>query len=265
MTKKVTVKTLLEMKQKGEKIASLTAYDASFARILDNAGIDIILVGDSLGMVLQGNETTLNVSVADMIYHINMVKQGCSRALLIGDMPFMSYSTPAQALGTASRFVAEGGAEVVKLEGGAMFVDTIKNLIRHGIPVCGHLGLTPQSIHKLGGYNVQGRDTDTADRILEDAKMLEDAGISMLVLECVPQKLAKKITEFLSVPVIGIGAGGQCDGQVLVLHDMLGLTDQPPRFSRNFLESASSISKAVQSYVRDVKEGTFPAENHQFD
>jgi len=265
MTKKITVNSLQDMKQKGEKIASLTAYDATFAKLLDVANVDVILVGDSLGMVLQGGETTLKVTISDMIYHIRMVKQGCKRAMLIGDMPFMSYATPAQALGNAARFVAEGGAEVIKLEGGSMFIDTIKYIVDHGIPICGHLGLTPQSIHKLGGYRVQGRDKSDAEQIFSDAKMLEDAGVSILVLECVPHQLAEKITEALTIPVIGIGAGSQCDGQVLVLHDMLGLTDPSPKFSKNFLEQAASIKGAIQAYVDAVKEKKFPAKEHQFD
>jgi len=265
MTKKITVNSLQDMKQKGEKIAVLTAYDATFARVLDDANVDVILVGDSLGMVLQGGETTLKVTVSDMIYHIRLVKQGCKRAMIIGDMPFMSYATPAQALGNAARFVAEGGAEVIKLEGGAMFIDTIKCIVDHAIPICGHLGLTPQSIHKLGGYHVQGRNKSDAEQIFSDAKILEDAGVSMLVLECVPHRLATKITKALTIPVIGIGAGSQCDGQVLVLHDMLGLTEPAPKFSKNFLEQTTSIKDAIKAYVEAVKGKNFPAEEHQFD
>lgn len=265
MTKKITVTDLRDMKQKGEKIVSLTAYDATFARILDEVMIDIILVGDSLGMVLQGSDTTLKVSMHDMLYHIAMVKQGCERAMIIGDMPFMSYATPAQALGNAARFVSEAGAEVVKLEGGSGITDTISHIVKNGIPVCGHLGLTPQSIHKLGGYRVQGRDKADADRIFNEAKLLEDAGISLLVLECVPHQLAAKISKSLTVPVIGIGAGAQCDGQVLVLYDVLGLTKHPPRISKNFMENSSSIKDALQNYVNAVKDKSFPSEANQFD
>lgn len=265
MTKKTTVTDLREMKQNGEKIASLTAYDATFARILDEVMMDIILVGDSLGMVLQGSDTTLKVSMQDMLYHIAMVKKGCKRAMIIGDMPFMSYATPAQALGNAARFVSEAGAEVVKLEGGSGIADTISHIVENGIPVCGHLGLTPQSIHKLGGYRVQGRDKSDADRIFNDAKLLEDAGISLLVLECVPHYLAENISKSLTVPVIGIGAGAQCDGQVLVLYDVLGLTEHQPRFSKNFMENSSSIKVALQNYVDAVKNRSFPSEAHQFD
>lgn len=265
MTIKITIKDLLDMKQKGEKIASLTAYDATFARILDEVNIDIILVGDSLGMVLQGSDTTLKVTVHDMLYHIGLVKQGCKRAMIIGDMPFMSYVTPAQALGNAARFVSEAGAEVVKLEGGSVIADTISHIVKNGIPVCGHLGLTPQSIHKLGGYRVQGRDKADADRIFNEATVLEDAGISLLVLECVPHHLAEKISKTLTVPVIGIGAGARCDGQVLVLHDVLGLTEPQPRFSKNFMEDSSSIQDALKKYVNAVKNKSFPTEAHQFD
>ena len=258
MTQKITITRLQEMKQLGEKIVSLTAYDAAFSSILDEAGVDIILVGDSLGMVLQGGETTLKVTLHDMIYHAHMVKQGCERAMIVGDMPFMSYATPAQALGSAARLISEGGAEVVKLEGGAEFVKTISHIVSHGIPVCGHLGLTPQSIHKLGGYRIQGRDKSDAEQILNDARLLEEAGVSLLVLECVPHQLAAEITGQLKIPVIGIGAGSACDGQVLVLHDMLGLMKRSPKFSKNFMENASTIQAAVEDYVTAVKATTFP-------
>ncbi len=216
-------------------------------------------------MVLQGHETTLKVTISDMIYHMKMVKKGCDRAMIVGDMPFMSYATPAQALGNASRFVAEGGAEVVKLEGGIDCVDAIKQIVINGIPVCGHLGLTPQSIHKLGGYRVQGREKPEAEQIYNDAKLLEDTGVSMLVLECVPHQLAAKIAEALTIPVIGIGAGNHCDGQVQVLHDMLGLTDPLPKHSKNFMEQSSSIKGAIQAYVNAVKDKNFPSEEHHFE
>lgn len=261
---KVTLNTLKEMKKQGRKIACLTAYDAGFARLLDQASMDVILVGDSLGMVLHGENTTLKVSMNDMIYHTRIVKAGCGRALIIGDMPFMSYATPAQALGNAARLMSEGGAEVVKLEGGAVVADIISHLDRHGIPVCAHLGLTPQSVHKLGGYHVQGRDQQTAKQILDDAKLLEKAGAAMLVLECVPHQLAQEVTGALSIPVIGIGAGAQCDGQVLVLYDILGITERQPRFSKNFLESETSIQSAIEKYVNAVRAGEFPAAEHQF-
>lgn len=261
---KVTLNTLDDMKRRGEKIACLTAYDATFARVLDRAGVEVMLIGDSLGMVLHGEKTTLKVSVADMIYHTRIVRAGCQRALIVTDMPFMSYATPARALGNAERLLGEGGAEVVKLEGGSEFADTVHQLVQHGIPVCAHLGLTPQSVHQLGGYLVQGRDEETARRIREDAGLLAGAGARMLVLECVPHQLAAQISSELSIPVIGIGAGMQCDGQVLVLHDLLGITERQPAFSRNFLEAGASIPAAIEKYVAAVKAGAFPDREHQF-
>ncbi|MBM2829702.1 MAG: 3-methyl-2-oxobutanoate hydroxymethyltransferase [Gammaproteobacteria bacterium] len=265
MMEKVTINTLKEMKKAGEKIASLTAYDANFARILDEARVDIILVGDSLGMVLQGEATTLKVSMNDMIYHTRLVKRGCQRAMIVADMPFMSYATPAQALGNAARLVSEGGAEVIKLEGGSVVADTVRHLNEYGIPVCAHLGLTPQSIHKFGGYHVQGREQKTATQIMNDAELLEEAGAVMLVLECIPQQLAADITKKMTIPVIGIGAGSKCDGQVLVLYDILGITERQPRFSKNFLESATSVKAAIENYITAVKSVHFPTADHQFD
>jgi len=262
---KITVTTLKSMKQSKEKIASLTGYDATFAKILDEANIDVILVGDSLGMVLHGDETTLKVTMNDMIYHTKSVKQGCNRALIVSDMPFMSYSTQAQALGNAARLVSEGGAEVIKVEGGAVLADTINHVVSHGIPVCAHLGLTPQSIHQLGGYRVQGREQEDADQILDDAKLLEDTGASMLVVECIPHQLAAEITNTLSIPVIGIGAGCECDGQVLVLYDMLGISERQPKFSKDFLHDTSSIRDAVKEYIEAVKTLKFPTADHHFD
>ena len=246
------------MKQGDEKIVSLTAYDATFSMILDECGVEIILVGDSLGMVLHGQDTTLHVTVADMVYHTRLVSSNCKRAMVVADMPFMSYSTSARALGNAERLIREGGAEVVKLEGGSVIADTVHYLDEHGIPVCAHLGLTPQSIHKLGGYGMQARDRESAKTVIQDALLLEQAGASMLVLESVPAKLAGEITAELRIPVIGIGAGPDCDGQVLVLYDILGLGKKQPRFSRNFLENSGSISSAVQSYIQAVKSGEFP-------
>lgn len=261
---KVTINTLKEMKKKGEKIACLTAYDAAFSKLLDQVNVDVMLVGDSLGMVLHGEETTLKVTMNDMIYHSRLVKSASKHALVVSDMPFMSYATPAQALGNAARLIREGGAEVVKFEGGAPFADTVSYLNEHDIPVCAHLGLTPQSVHKLGGYHVQGREKDVADRILGDAKLLTEAGAAMLVLECVPHQLAAEITRAVAIPVIGIGAGAQCDGQVLVLYDILGITDRKLRFSKNFLDSSSSITEAIANYVSAVKNGEFPGKEHQF-
>lgn len=263
--KNITIDTLRTMKSDGRKIACLTAYDSTFASLLDRAGVDVILVGDSLGMVLQGEKSTLKVNMADMIYHSRIVKKGCHRPLLVNDMPFMSYSSKAKALGNAARLVAEGEAQVVKMEGGAEIADIIDAVVSHGIPVCAHLGLTPQSIHKLGGYKVQGRNQEDAERILRDALILEQAGADILVLECVPQKLAKEITDRISIPVIGIGAGADCDGQVLVLYDLLGLTEKQPKFSKNYLQQSNSIFDAIVNYVKEVKAGKFPGPAHCFD
>lgn len=262
MSHKVTIHTLRDMKARNEVIASITAYDAGFARLAEAAGMDFILVGDSLGMVLQGHDDTLSVTLSDMIYHSGMVSRGTERCLLVTDMPYLSYTTPAQALGNAGRLMREGGAEVVKLEGGAWLADTIRHLDRFGIPVCAHLGLTPQSIHKLGGYRMQGRDEDSAARILADAKALEEAGAIMLVLECVPAELAARVSRSLDIPVIGIGAGGDCDGQVLVMQDVLGASKRPPGFARDFLAETGTIQAALERYVDAVKSREFPGITH---
>lgn len=262
MTRKLTTLSLLELKQANEKIASLTAYDAAFARILDEQRMDVILVGDSLGMVIQGAANTLAVSMNDMIYHSSIVSHVVNRALVVVDMPFMSYNSTAQALGNAARLVREGGAEVVKLEGGRIILETVQALTERGIAVCGHLGLTPQSINQLGGYHVQGLEQGQAEEIIDDAKALQEAGASMLVLECVSSRLAGEITQSLCIPVIGIGAGDQCDGQVLVLQDMLGISDLALKFTRNFLTSGGSIQQAIADYVTAVKDGSFPAPEH---
>lgn len=219
MTSATTLSTLRKYKQSGEKFACLTAYDASFAAILESSGVDVILVGDSLGMVIQGNDTTVPVTIDETIYHTRCVREGSRNTLVIADMPFMSDSTSELALANAARLMKEGGAHVVKLEGGAVIVDTVRLLGERGIPVCGHLGLQPQSINKLGGYRVQGRDEVSAQRLIEDAETLQAAGAELLVLECVPAELAKTVTERLTIPVIGIGAGADCDSQVLVLYD----------------------------------------------
>lgn len=262
----VTLTTLREMKRTGEKIACLTAYDASFARLLEAAGVDLLMVGDSLGMVIQGHDSTLPVSVADMIYHAQHVKRGSQRAFVVVDMPFMSYANPAQALGNAARLMQEGGAHAIKLEGGALLADTVRQLSARGIPVCAHLGLLPQSVHKLGGYRVQGRDALSAQTLLEDARSLESAGAVLLVLECVPGALAAAITQALDIPVIGIGAGPACNGQVLVSYDILGLTaGKSPKFSKDFLHGASGIHEAVAAYVRAVKTVEFPGPEHSFN
>jgi 3-methyl-2-oxobutanoate hydroxymethyltransferase len=252
------------MKQTGEKIAMLTAYDASFARVLDNQGVDIILVGDSLGMVIQGHDTTVPVTIDEMVYHTRAVTQGSQRALVIGDLPFMSYTSPEMALRNSARLMQEGRAHMVKLEGGAPQVATVAQLAHHGVPVCAHLGLQPQSVHKLGGYRVQGRDEAVAKQMLADAKALQDAGADLLVLECVPVAVAAEITQALTIPVIGIGAGRECDGQVLVLHDMLGISAKAPKFSQDFMGDGATIPQAVAAYVQAVKANTFPQDQHCF-
>lgn len=264
--KKVTVKTLSEMKAKGEKIAALTAYDYSFSSLLDGSGVDLIMVGDSLGMVMQGNDSTLPVTLDDMIYHCACAAKGCERALLVVDMPFMTYQVgPEEALENAGDLMKEGGAHMVKLEGGAHVVESVEFMVERGIPVCGHLGLTPQSVHQMGGYGVQGKDDKAAQKIKDDALSLQQAGAGALVLEAVPASLAKDISEQLTIPTIGIGAGMHCDGQVLVLQDMIGVYPKPsPRFSKNFMEKADSLADAIGQYVDEVKKGTFPGSEHSF-
>lgn len=259
-----TVTTLQKMKQEREKIVSLTAYDASFARILEEQGVDIILVGDSLGMVIQGHDTTIPVTVDDIIYHTKAVVSSCNSVLIMADLPFMSYTSPEQALHNASRLMQEGGAHMVKLEGGAPQIETVRQLTHHGVPVCAHLGLTPQSIHKMGGYHVQGRDQHIAQQMLEDAVALQQAGADAVVLECIPAFLAKEISLNLKIPTIGIGAGSDCDGQVLVLQDLLGITPNAPKFSKDFIAENSSIASAVKAYIDDVKSGRFPTQDHCF-
>ncbi len=262
---KINTARLDEMKIAGEKIVSLTAYDASFAIVLDEAGVEVILVGDSLGMVLHGEDSTLNVTMEDMIYHTRQVVRGSKRAMIIGDMPNKSYLNPEQALTNARRLIEEGGADVIKLErGDSSICEMIRHIVSHDIPVCAHLGLTPQSIEELGGYKVQGRDPATAKKIKLDALAVQEAGAAILVLECVPSALAASITAELRIPVIGIGAGADCDGQVLVLYDILGISGSQAKLSKNFLEISSSIQDAVKSYVTAVKSGDFPALEHQF-
>lgn len=263
-TSRVTVTTLRKMKREGEKIAMLTAYDASFARVADEQGVDTVLIGDSLGMVVQGHDTTVPVTIEDILYHTRIVAKACKRALVIGDLPFMSYTSPEMALRNSARLMQEGGAHMVKLEGGAPQVATVTQLAHHGVPVCAHLGLQPQSVHKLGGYKIQGRDEAVAKQMLADAQALQSAGADMLVLECVPVSLAEHITQALEIPVIGIGAGRGCDGQVLVLHDMLGITPRPPKFSYDFIGEGNTIPQAIASYVKAVKAGTFPQDQHCF-
>ena len=266
MNAAVTLTTLQRLKESGEKIACVTAYDASFTSLLEQAGVDIVLVGDSLGMVIQGHDSTLPVTMDDMIYHAACVARAGTSALRIVDMPFMSYATVPQALENAARMMREGGAHMVKLEGGRHLLDSVRALTEHGMPVCAHLGLTPQSVHLLGGYRVQGRDQASAERLLEDARLLADAGVSALVLECVPSALAQQITAAVAMPTIGIGAGPHCDGQVLVLYDLLGITPgKRPVFSHNFLQDADDVPGALQAYVKAVKDGDFPAAQHSFD
>ena len=264
MPSRVTVTSLRKMKQTGEKIAMLTAYDASFARVLDNQGVDIILVGDSLGMVIQGHDTTVPVTMDEMVYHTRAVTQASHRALVIGDLPFMSYTSPEMALRNSARLMQEGRAHMVKLEGGAPQVATVAQLAHHGVPVCANLGLQPQSVHKLGGYRVQGRDEAVAKQMLADAKALQDAGADLLVLECVPVNVAATISQALNIPVIGIGAGRECDGQVLVLHDMLGISAKAPKFSQDFIGEGATIPQAVAAYVQAVKANSFPQDQHCF-
>lgn len=253
------------MKQEGDKITMLTAYDASFARILDQQAIDVVLVGDSLGMVMQGHASTVPVTMDDMVYHTKIVSPACQHSLVLGDLPFMSCTSPVQAIQNATRLMQEGGAHMVKMEGGEVQIENVKQLTRHGVPVCAHLGLQPQSVHKLGGYFVQGRDQKVADKILNDALTLQDAGADMVLMECVPVVLAEKVTQALDVPTIGIGAGRVCDGQVLVLQDMLGISSKAPRFSQDFLTGQSNgIEGAVADFIQSVKKQTFPSDEQCF-
>jgi 3-methyl-2-oxobutanoate hydroxymethyltransferase len=261
----VNVSTLREMKQRGDPIACLTAYDASFGQLVDMAGVDVVLVGDSLGMVIQGHDTTVPVTVEDVIYHTRGVARGLMHAFLIADMPFMSYSSPAQALENAVRLMQEGGAMMVKLEGGKGQIAVVEHLAEHDIPVCAHLGLKPQSVHKIGGFRVQGRESAVAKRMLEDAKALEAAGADIILLECVPNEVGGSIRRSVNAPVIGIGAGPDVDGQILVLYDVLGITQgRMPRFVKNFLEGETSVLDGLKRYVREVKDRSYPAREHCF-
>ncbi|HDN9016820.1 3-methyl-2-oxobutanoate hydroxymethyltransferase [Aeromonas salmonicida] len=262
---KITTASLLKMKQDGQKITAITAYDASFAKLFDDEGAHVLLIGDSLGMVLQGGQDTLAVSVDEMVYHTRCVARGASNALIIADMPFMSYATPEQTYQTAARLMA-AGARMVKMEGGDWLCDSIRHLTRNGVPVCGHLGLTPQSVHVFGGFKVQGRDEYQAQEIYRQALCLQEAGIQLLVLECVPVALAERITKALRIPVIGIGAGPATDGQILVMHDAFGITSgYVPKFTKNFLAETGDIHAAIRLYVQQVSEGTFPGPEHSFN
>jgi 3-methyl-2-oxobutanoate hydroxymethyltransferase len=261
--KTVTINTLNTLKEQGEKFPVITAYDASFARLIELAGIEVVLVGDSLGNVIQGHGSTVPVTMDDMIYHVEAVCRGNSKSLVIADLPFMAYATEEQTMENAA-LLMQAGAHMVKLEGGAWLEETVLMLSERGIPVCGHLGLTPQSVNKLGGYKVQGRDDQTAEQMILDAHLLEEAGVDILVLECVPTALAQQITNELSIPVIGIGAGPNTDAQVLVIYDMLGISPRLPKFSKNFLAESGDVETALKAYAKEVRSGTFPQPEHGF-
>ncbi|MBS3804728.1 MAG: 3-methyl-2-oxobutanoate hydroxymethyltransferase [Oleiphilaceae bacterium] len=260
----VTINTLRDFKARGEAFSALTAYDATFSQVVSSAGVDVMLIGDSLGMVLQGHDSTLPVTMADMCYHTRAVAKGNQGALIMADMPFMSYGTVATALENAAALM-RAGAQMVKLEGTDWMADTITALSERGIPVCAHLGLTPQFVNKFGGYKVQGREEKRAQEMIDHACQLEAAGADVILLECVPRSLAARITQAVAAPVIGIGAGSDTDGQVLVLHDMLGITPgRRPRFVKDFLAGNESIPAAIGAYVKAVKDRTFPGEEHTF-
>jgi 3-methyl-2-oxobutanoate hydroxymethyltransferase len=266
MNKKVTVSTLYEMKHKGEKITMLTAYDYLTSALLDEIGVEVILVGDSLGMVVLGYETTLPVTMEEMLHHTTAVSRAARRSIVVGDMPFMSYqASVTEALHNAGRFLKEANAHAVKLEGGAEICGLVSKIVQTGIPVMGHLGVTPQSIHQLGGYNVQGQDARAAKKMLADAKALEDAGVFSIVLEKIPASLAQRITQSVNVPTIGIGAGPSCDGQVLVTQDLLGMFERfVPKFVKQYAQLGTEMRSAIKGYADEVKEGKFPGEEHSF-
>ena len=262
--RKVTTTTLAQMRERDEPIAMATAYDATFASLLDGSGIDILLVGDSLGMVIQGQSTTLGVTMDHMVYHTACVARGATHSMVVADLPFLSYQvSPEDALRNGGRLIAEGGAQAVKLEGGHAVAETVTRIVNAGIPVMGHIGLTPQSIHQLGGFRAQGKDAESARRLVEEAKALQDAGAFSLVLECVPGPLAELITKELHIPTIGIGAGVHCSGQVLVSYDMLGMNEGfKPRFLKTYDTLADRIKEATGAYVSEVKSRAFPGEEH---
>ncbi|MCD6616364.1 3-methyl-2-oxobutanoate hydroxymethyltransferase [Aeromonas veronii] len=262
---KITTASLLKMKQEGQKFTAITAYDATFAKLFDDEGAHVLLIGDSLGMVLQGGQDTLAVNMDEMVYHTRCVARGASKALVVADMPFMSYATPEQTYQNAARLMA-AGARMVKMEGGDWLCDSIRHLTRNGVPVCGHLGLTPQSVHVFGGFKVQGRDEFQAQEIYRQALELQAAGIQLLVLECVPSALAERISKALRIPVIGIGAGPATDGQILVMHDAFGVTSgYVPKFTKNFLAETGDVRAAIRLYVQQVSEGSFPGPEHCFN
>ena len=261
--KTISINALAAMKRNGEKFAAITAYDFTFSRLIESAGIEVSLVGDSLGNVIQGHDSTIPVTIDEMAYHTAAVKRGNNRSLLVSDMPFMSYSTENYALDNAAALM-QAGAQMVKLEGGEWLADTIYLLSQRGIPVCGHVGLTPQSVHKLGGFKVQGRAEEAADEMVREALVIEEAGADLIVVECVPSELGARLSATLDIPVIGIGAGPNTDGQVLVLHDMLGISQKLPKFSKNFLTHNDSIQEAIACYGEEVRQGIFPDEQHCF-
>jgi 3-methyl-2-oxobutanoate hydroxymethyltransferase len=263
LTKAVTINTLYKLKQQGEKFVVISLYDAHMAAMAQRCGVEVVLIGDSLGMTVLGYDSTIPVTMEQMIYHVEAVARGNNKSLIIGDLPFMTYATPEEALRNCAR-IMQAGAQMVKLEGGAWLADTVRMLAERGVPVCAHLGLTPQSVNKFGGFRVQGRNQEDADKILADAKLLADAGADLLVLECVPAALAARITREIPIPTIGIGAGRDTDAQVLVINDILGLTEQPPKFSKNFLLEAQDIPGAMRKYVADVKAGVFPGDENIF-
>lgn len=263
--KKKTIATLQKLKREGQKITALTAYDASFAKLFDTAGVDLILIGDSLGMVLQGGDDTLGVTVDDIAYHTRSVSSGVAQTMVIADMPFMSYATPEQTYTNAAKLMA-AGASMVKLEGGQWLVKTIQGLVERGVPVCGHIGLTPQSVHVFGGFKVQGREEDKAAQLVASAQALQQAGAQLLVIECVPTSVGRRIAEAVDIPVIGIGAGVHCDGQILVMHDMLGVSaNYMPKFSKNYLAETGNIHTAVAKFITEVHELKFPDAEHSFE
>lgn len=263
LTKKITLSTLQKLKADAEKMACLALYDAPMATLAQNSGVELVLVGDSLGMTVQGHDSTLPVTMEQMVYHTQAVSRGNDKSLIIADMPFMSYSTPEQAMINAG-LLMQAGAHMVKMEGGEWLAETICKLNNRGVPVCAHLGLTPQSVNKLGGYRVQGREQEQAEKIIQDAKTLAAAGADCLVLECVPTALSKEIVKQVNIITIGIGAGADTDAQVLVINDVLGITPKPPKFSKNFLTKSNSIHEALVAYVAEVKAGDFPKTEHSF-
>lgn len=264
LTRQVTVNTLHKLKTNREKFVVISLYDAHMAAMAERCGVEVVLVGDSLGMTVLGYDSTIPVTMEHMIYHVEAVARGNKKSLVMGDLPFMTYATPEDALRNSAR-IMQAGAHMVKLEGGEWLAETVRMLSDRGIPVCAHIGLTPQSVNKFGGFRVQGRDQNQADKLLNDAKLLEQAGADVLLMECIPATLAAQITRELQIPTVGIGAGKDTDAQVLVINDILGLTQQPPKFSKNFLLETNDIPGAMQKYVADVKAGVFPGPDNIFN